>query len=676
MKKKILGYVLMLLLVGSMLLVFHVQQVRSVEPPVTEWDETYGGTDFDTATSVVQLDDGGYAIAGNTHSFAVDWSDAWLIITDANGNVQWNETYNRQYRDEVYCLIRTSDGGYALAGSTRPSFVGPIDAWLVKVDASGKKQWDRPYGDSSDEYAYALLQTSDGGYAFAGQTSSSGAGSIDFWLVKTDADGNMEWNQPYGGPDREEAFSMVATDDGGYALVGYTESFGAGGYDCWLVKTDADGNMEWNQTYGEKDDDRGHSIVQTTDGGYALAGYTKSFGAGKFDAWLIKTDVNGKMQWNKTFACKLGTNDDYALSLIRTSDGGYALAGFTESCGAGESDLWIVKTDAVGKMQWNKTHGRPYRDEAHSAVQTSDGGYAIAGTTQPYGSSDFDLWLIKLAPEREPTKWAVVIGVDEYSYSELNSRGGPGNSAKDMNKTLVEYMSFPRDHVHLLVDEIDVSDDTVSRATIEDELEWLQAVTIPEDIVVFYYAGHGDQDSDTGHESIVTHTMDHIQDDEFAAEIGNITSQNLCVILDVSYSGGFIRDGQTFSDGKKGVGGEWSDLADETPSGRLVLTACAENVTGKWYFGIPEDRDAAERRFWFRYEMVFTHYLVKGFRGRADSNNDGKVTVEEAFWYARDKAYWSPGILRKPFRIHTGQTPMIYDGYPGYEVEGELYLVD
>jgi len=437
MKRKILGYVLMLLLVGSVILTVHVQQVRSSEPPVTEWDETYGGTDFDTATSVVQLDDGGYAIAGNTHSFAVDWSDAWLIITDANGKEQWNETYNRQYRDEVYCLIRTSDGGYAMAGSTRPSFVGPIDAWLVKVDASGKKQWDRLYGGPSDEYAYAVLQTSDGGYAFAGQTSSSGAGSIDFWLVKTDADGNMEWNQPYGGPDREEAFSMVATDDGGYALVGYTESFGAGGYDCWLVKTDADGNMEWNQTYGEKDDDRGHSIVQTTDGGYALAGYTKSFGAGNFDAWLIKTDVNGKMQWNKTFACKLGTNDDYALSLIRTSDGGYALAGFTESCGAGESDLWIVKTDAVGKMQWNKTHGRPYRDEAHSVVQTSDGGYAIAGTTQPYGSGDFDLWLIKLAREeilatvdidpdtlnlKSNGQWitAYVELPEEYSLSEID----------------------------------------------------------------------------------------------------------------------------------------------------------------------------------------------------------------------------------------------------------------
>jgi hypothetical protein len=248
-----------------------------------------------------------------------------------------------------------------------------------------------------------------------------------------------------------------------------------------------------------------------------------------------------------------------------------------------------------------------------------------------------------------------------------------------MYNILVNYMNFPSDNVHLLVDEIGVSDDNVTRAIVESKLQWLQSPAIlPEDIVVFYYAGHGYQDPFSGYEYLYAHDLP-IRDDELAANISKIESENLCVILDISYSGGFIKDGQIFWDGFYGVGGVWSDLADETPSGRLVLTACAENVTTQ-FWRIKLDRDTASRRF-PRFslnppEMVFTHYLVQGFEGSADSNDDGKVTVEEAFWYARDEAYWDFGLVRRPFSIHTGQTPMIYDGYPEYEGEGDLFLGD
>jgi len=269
-----------------------------------------------------------------------------------------------------------------------------------------------------------------------------------------------------------------------------------------------------------------------------------------------------------------------------------------------------------------------------------------------------DLWIFKIA-RVEPTKWAVVIGVDEYWDSELNSWGGPGNSAKDMYNILVDYMSFPPDHIHLLVDEIGVGDDDVTRAIVEDELAWLQTVAIPKDIVVFYYAGHGGQSQPL--EYIQMHDT-IMWDEDFAVKTDKIQSQNLVVILDISFSGGFITDGQTLWQGILGIAPSWTDLAQETPSGRIVLTACAENV-GPWLRKIPL-RDAREWPFTLiRYEMVFTHYLVQGFKGSADYNFDGKVTVEEAFRYARRHSLWS-------------QTPMIYDGYPEYEGEGELYLGD
>jgi len=185
-----------------------------------------------------------------------------------------------------------------------------------------------------------LVQTSDGGYALAGYTNSSGAGNYDFWLVKTDSSGNAQWNKTYGGALRDVARVLMQTSDGGYALAGNTYSFGSGDEDSWLVKTDSSGNAQWNKTYGGMYEDNTYSLVQTTDGGYALAGYTASFGAGGQDFWLIETDASGNAQWNQTCG---GTGVEGAYSLVQTSDEGYALAGYTDSFGAGDYDFWLVK---------------------------------------------------------------------------------------------------------------------------------------------------------------------------------------------------------------------------------------------------------------------------------------------------------------------------------------------
>jgi hypothetical protein len=208
-------------------------------------------------------------------------------------------------------------------------------------------QWNKTYGGTYGEWALALMQTNDGGYALAGITGSFGAGG-DSWLVKTDASGNMQWNQTYGGINTDDTFALVQTTDGGYALAGQTLSFGAGNWDFWLVKTDASGTMQWNRTYGGTDWDVALALVQTSDGGYALAGWTMSFGAGNRDYWLVKTDAAGNMQWNKTYG---GTDYDEAYALVQTSDGGYALAGYTISFGVGSSnDSWLVETDASGNI--------------------------------------------------------------------------------------------------------------------------------------------------------------------------------------------------------------------------------------------------------------------------------------------------------------------------------------
>ena len=380
--------------------------LASQEPPPTEWNKTYGGTDIEGALSVVQSDDGGYALAGATASSGAGGYDFWLIKTDANGNAQWNKTYGGTDDELPYVLVQTVDGGYALAGETSSFGAGLSDFWLVKTDAAGNKEWSTTCGGIGYDMAEGLVQTVDGGYALAGTTYSFGGGPYDAWLVKIDVNGIALWNKRYGGWGGDSARDLVQTVDGGYALAGGTGSFGAGDQDFWLIKTDANGNAQWNKTYGGTGYDSARDLVQTVDGGYALAGTTNSSGAGDQDFWLIKTDANGNAQWNKTYG---GTGYDWAWSLVQTVDGGYALAGETSSFGAGLSDFWLIKTDANGNAQWNKTYGGTSRDIGLSVIQTTDDGYAVAGCTESSGAGYEDFWLVKLGPSAPPPE---IIAID------------------------------------------------------------------------------------------------------------------------------------------------------------------------------------------------------------------------------------------------------------------------
>jgi len=383
----------------SLFSTFTSRSASALEPVEMEWDRTCGGTGDDLAYSMVQTNDGGYAIAGSTYSYGLGiptYSNFWLVKIDSGGKVAWNGTYGGNFTDYAYSVVQTGDGGYAIAGSTN-SYGLDIPAhsnfWFVKTDSSGKISWSTTYGGTGDEYAFSVVQTSDGGYALAGYTTASG--NSDFWLVKIDSGGKVEWDRTYGGTFTDCAYSMIQTSDGGYALAGYTTA--SGNSDFWLVKADKYGTQMWNKTYGGTGADTAYSLVQTSDEGYAIVG---TFGATSLDFWLVKTDSNGNMQWNKTYG---GTGGDYAYSVVRTSDGGYAIAGSTDSLGAGSSDFWLVKADKYGTQLWNKTYGGTGFDVAKSVVQTGDGGYAIAGPTYSYGSGGFDFWLIKLAATKDST---------------------------------------------------------------------------------------------------------------------------------------------------------------------------------------------------------------------------------------------------------------------------------
>ncbi len=385
-----------LLLTSILIVAIEIQPTQGSEALEVEWSRTYGGFSEDRAYSVVQTSEG-YAIAGTTLSSGAGNGDYWLVKTDSAGNVLWNKTYGGGSEDRVRFMIETFDEGYAIGGFTYSFGAGLTDFWIVKTDANGNMEWNQTYGGQSYDQPYSIVQTSDEGYAIAGYTQSYGAGNRDFWLVKTDSLGNKVWSKTYGGSGDDTGLAVVQTSAGGYAIAGYSQSFGAGGPDFWLVVTDNNGDMMWNQTYGETGEEI--AISMTSNGGYALVGIKTLSSVEGRDLWLVLTDTDGNLVANRTYGGPDEEGCNHGHALISTSDGGYAIAGYTKSFGAGSYDFWFIKTDALGNLQWNQTYGGLEADAAHSVTQTSDGGYAIVGYTTSYGAGGRDFWLVKLAPK-------------------------------------------------------------------------------------------------------------------------------------------------------------------------------------------------------------------------------------------------------------------------------------
>lgn len=363
------------------------------------WNKTYGEKNNEEASAVLQTTDGGYILVGRTDGLGVDYRGI-VVKTDINGLEQWT----KNYLGFIRALIQTPDGGYAFVGekwSFDFFYFSKNDMWLIKTDSNGAVEWNQSYGGNFNEAAYGLIQSADGGYILAGYTDSYGAGEKDMWLIKTDANGTLQWDQSYGGNMNEEAFGLIQTVDGGYALAGYTESYGNGKKDVWLIKTDVNGTIQWNQTYGGTENEEVYTLVQTVDGDFLLAGYTESYGVGEEDIWLVKTDQSGARHWDKTFGSYWS---DKAQALIQTTDGNFALAGSIywdprceHPC---HFNMFLAKIDITGNEQWNQSYGGVNGDKAYGLLQTSDENFLLAGYTESYGAGGWDMWLVKTIKRR------------------------------------------------------------------------------------------------------------------------------------------------------------------------------------------------------------------------------------------------------------------------------------
>jgi len=359
------------------------------EGPKEEWNRTYGGPYGDGFWSLQKTGDGGCILAGYTAAKG-EGADLWLVRTDREGNPLWNRTFGGSGEDVGYFIQETKDGGYIVTGSTDSFGMGGERLWLLKTDSRGIKEWDRVFGgfvSSSGDGGWAANATEDGGYIVTGYTQSFGAGRKDLWLLKTDGQGKEIWDKTFGGTEDDVGMSVAGTGDGGYIVTGRTASFGAGGDDIWLLKADSLGREEWNTTFGGKNDDAGFQVLEVEDG-YALVGRTES-GSDDKRIILIKTDREGHKLWERTYKGSAGT------SLQPTSDGGFIIAGRIDSEESGK-DALLIKTDSSGREQWAVPRKGEGDDIATWAVESSDGSYLYAGITSSYGSGAEDGWLVKL----------------------------------------------------------------------------------------------------------------------------------------------------------------------------------------------------------------------------------------------------------------------------------------
>ena len=415
MKKLITTTVLLQILIS----IFHWSEAFA---QVT-FEKTYGGAIYDIGNSVEQTADGGYVIAGYTESFGAGFYDFYLIKTDFLGDTLWTKTYGGAGNDFGYSVQQTNDGEYVIAGYTESFGAGLTDVYLIKSNSLGDTLWTRAYGGAVDDRGYSVQQTADGGYVIAGYTRSFGAGSADVYLIKTNSLGNTLWTKTYGGWSGDQGYSVQQTVDGGYVIAGSTRSFGAGGNDAYLIKTDSLGDTLWTKAYGGALNDYGYSVQQTTDGGYVIAGYTYSFGAGNYDFYLIKTDSLGDTLWTRSYG---GANDDWGYSVQQTADGGYVIAGYTLSFGTGLSDVYLIKTNSLGDTLWTKTYSRWHSDFCKSVQQTADGGYVIVGETKSFWS-----WRMGCLFNKNRCQWKYF-----RRYRHQSEIPNPGSEIKHLSQPL------------------------------------------------------------------------------------------------------------------------------------------------------------------------------------------------------------------------------------------------
>ena len=369
--------------------------VFAQHPPDTLWTNVYVNGYKSYGQSVHQTTDGGFIAAGHTTPSTSFYSDVYLVKTDAFGDTVWTRTFGGNLSDKGYDVKQTDDSGYIVVGYIRPPGEVFTDVYLIKTDENGDEIWAHNYGEDDGDIGYSAIQTLDGGYMVTGYVNIISSDQCYIFLMRTDADGDTVWTRTFDNYYMQgKGWDVIRTQDGNYVAAGQTWPTGNG--NVFLMKFDDNGDTLWMRNYGGDLLEFGNSVKQTQDGGFIIAGGSKSYGEGQYDVYLIRTDSEGDTLWTRTYG---GYLDDFGHCLDITFDGGYIIAGMSESFVAlGIDDLYLIRTDEYGDTLWTSTYGDSGDgdiDWGYSVEQTTDGGFIVAGKTQSYTNPYSRMWLLR-----------------------------------------------------------------------------------------------------------------------------------------------------------------------------------------------------------------------------------------------------------------------------------------
>jgi hypothetical protein len=363
-------------------LILSLLLIRVTMKSQTTFEKTFGGLCQNGGYSVSEVADSGFVFTGYWSNGVGCGNTLFHMKTNKNGIASWTKQHKKVPGSLFavgFSLIKTSDAGFAMVGSSTPDNINNQECYIVKTNSNGDTLWTKLYGDENTVFisnAYSIKQTSDNGFILAGWKVN---GNEQYpYLIKTNSSGDSLWTKTYKfGVNRPGTAHSVVDITGGYVILGHlAENNLSGNRDILIIKTNLNGDTLWSKSIGGINDEQGYCVQKTPDNGLIICGATKSFGAGGYDAYLVKVNSNGLVQWSKTFG---GLDDEFANEVSLTSDGGFIIAGSAESFGSNGREAYLIKTDSVGNLHWYKTFGGTNADYAYSVKQTFDGGYVFLG---------------------------------------------------------------------------------------------------------------------------------------------------------------------------------------------------------------------------------------------------------------------------------------------------------
>ena len=429
------------LLLSSILLLFTFSIYAQNNELLIEWEKTYGGKNNDKANSIIQTEDGGYIVAGETRlngksEFDYDFD---ILKLDDNGVKIWEKTYGSSSNDVANSIIQTKDGGYAVVGYIYSEITTNYNSYLIKIDSAGNKVWDKIIGKNGNDIAKSIIQTKDGCYVIAGYTNSKGAHKYDFWVIKLDESGNEIWDKIYGGKKDDKANCIIQTINDEYVVSGSTYSKGAGDSDFWVIKIDKYGNIIWDKTFGGKKSEVANSVIINKDGGFVIAGFTKSKGVGGADFWVVRIGENGEKIWDKIFG---SYRNDVAKSIVQTKNGEYIVVGYTYSNVIDYSNILIIRFDETGNKVDEKIFGGEKKDFANFIIKDEYGGSLVAGYTNSLGAGGSDLYIVKIKAEKHEIEKIAKIKTIPTERLESKTIEVPKIITKTINEKIKYYVGM------------------------------------------------------------------------------------------------------------------------------------------------------------------------------------------------------------------------------------------